>query len=499
MLNFLEDAFVFLKNKEKNILDKNKKKVIKYIHLLTASSIFCYAVLYSSLFLYLTDMRRMPVNQASSYVGIFISFNFLLHLFAGYISEKFISSKNLLILAMMAQFISILIILYTSYELYVALSLFLLGSGFGITCLYNILISLFDTYQHNEREKAFFINYSFLNAGLFLGFLTSGYFYSIDHIKILFQISSIFNIFSLFILYKFQKLSKNINNLTPYFSFVSKLIGIILIFLLLIFMFMGFNYREMTNLLFLFISFFSFLYLAIYALRSKEVVETKKICIFLLFLISGTVFWTLYFIGPMGFIYFLKNNVNRSVYNYLIPPQWFMNLDTLLIIIGSPLFLYIFQCLENKKIYISVAKKISFSLISISCAYFVLFLGIRTTDINGTVNIIWIIIYYIFQSIGELLLAPVGLSMIGKLAPRRLQGMMLGAWMMICGVASIFSYHISKAMNIVATQSDIYGYQNTFGRLSQLAFIVGILLFFLSKKIDIFTEKENENIAIVYE
>jgi POT family proton-dependent oligopeptide transporter len=45
----------------------------------------------------------------------------------------------------------------------------------------------------------------------------------------------------------------------------------------------------------------------------------------------------------------------------------------------------------------------------------------------------------VLQSIGELLLMPVGYAMIGKLAPKQYQGIMMGSWMLVTGLASLFA------------------------------------------------------------
>jgi POT family proton-dependent oligopeptide transporter len=45
----------------------------------------------------------------------------------------------------------------------------------------------------------------------------------------------------------------------------------------------------------------------------------------------------------------------------------------------------------------------------------------------------------VLQSIGELLISPIGYAMIGKLAPKQYQGVMMGSWMLVTGLASLFA------------------------------------------------------------
>ena len=46
---------------------------------------------------------------------------------------------------------------------------------------------------------------------------------------------------------------------------------------------------------------------------------------------------------------------------------------------------------------------------------------------------------YVLQSVGELLISPIGYAMIGKLAPKQYQGIMMGSWMLVTGLASLFA------------------------------------------------------------
>jgi POT family proton-dependent oligopeptide transporter len=52
---------------------------------------------------------------------------------------------------------------------------------------------------------------------------------------------------------------------------------------------------------------------------------------------------------------------------------------------------------------------------------------------------VWLFLSYVLQSIGELLIMPIGYAMIGKLAPKQYQGVMMGSWMLVTGLASLFA------------------------------------------------------------
>jgi POT family proton-dependent oligopeptide transporter len=65
--------------------------------------------------------------------------------------------------------------------------------------------------------------------------------------------------------------------------------------------------------------------------------------------------------------------------------------------------------------------------------------GIAFADGQGVVAFGWLFASYVLQSVGELLISPIGYAMIGKLAPRQYQGIMMGSWMLVTGLASLFA------------------------------------------------------------
>jgi POT family proton-dependent oligopeptide transporter len=81
--------------------------------------------------------------------------------------------------------------------------------------------------------------------------------------------------------------------------------------------------------------------------------------------------------------------------------------------------------------------------------------------------------------VAELLISPVGYAMIGKLAPRKYQGVMMGAWMLLTGLASIFAGQLSKSIPTAADAAPQVTnpfYAMLFGRLGWGTVAVGVVL-----------------------
>ena len=73
------------------------------------------------------------------------------------------------------------------------------------------------------------------------------------------------------------------------------------------------------------------------------------------------------------------------------------------------------------------------------CAISFLVLGVseRFANAQGIVSVWWLVASYLFQSLGELLISGLGLSMISKLVPQRLIGFLMGAWFLTSAISAV--------------------------------------------------------------
>jgi POT family proton-dependent oligopeptide transporter len=167
--------------------------------------------------------------------------------------------------------------------------------------------------------------------------------------------------------------------------------------------------------------------------------ERNKMWAYLILSLGSLVFWALYQMAPSGLQVFAVHNVDRHVWGIEVAPQWIQNINTVVIVVGGPTMAALFGRLRARGWKIDVPKQFAAALILMGMGFLALPVGIHFADDRGLVGFAWLFISYVFQSIGELLISPVGYAMIGKLAPRRYQGIMMGSWMLITGLASLFA------------------------------------------------------------
>lgn len=464
-------------------------------------STLSFSVLYSTLVLYMKGRLNLPVSTANSIMGVFIAFNFALHLLGGYWGGRLLSNRCLFCIGMIAQIIGCVLLSVGDLSfLYYGLAAFLTGSGLNVTCLNCMLTQRFAP-ADTRRETAFLWNYAGMNIGFFVGFTLSGMFQLTQNYQRLFLLSSLGNLIALIIcLYCWHQLadintsySKKEKSLQKKATFGG--VGFILLLPFLLSSLL--QYADLANKLVLATALLMFFFILGVA-RLQPTKEAKdKINAFAILMIFGTIFWMLYQIGPMGLTVFIDHNVKREYADWIIAPQWFQNINTISIVLGGPLLGILLNRMRKNGTQINIPTQFSMALLFIGLAFVILPIGIAYADTEGMVNPGWIVISYILQSVGELLISPIGYAMIGYLAPTSLQGVMMGMWMLNTGVGATLSSYSSNLM-ITGTESNSplltnAGYSHVFLMLGLFAIAASVVLFILVSKLRTLIQEKKLN------
>lgn len=110
-----------------------------------------------------------------------------------------------------------------------------------------------------------------------------------------------------------------------------------------------------------------------------------------------------------------------------VPASWFQILNSFFIIALAPLFSKIWESKYNP----SGPVKFAIGLALLGIGFAILAYGsasIPQGAQTASVGMIWLILAYLFHTLGELCISPVGLSYVSKLAPAKLVGLMFGIW-----------------------------------------------------------------------
>src|SRR4030088_2865420 len=442
-----------------------------------------FAVLYSTLVLYATKHLHLGVKEATTLMGVFGAFNYGLHLFGGYLGGRFLSNRKLFVGSMAVQVIGCACIATGTLALfYVGLALFLTGSGLNVTCI-NMMLTQRFTPEDPRREGAFLWNYAGMNVGFFVGFSVAGYFQGTESYASLFIFATLGNFVAIVLAALSWRTLADRN--TSLLDATSKqfrlrlLAGIGILFGLIPVVWLMLQRPGMTETLVKGICGAVALMLIYLTLRHPDRREKRNMTAYLILTIGSLAFWSLYQMAPSGLMLFAINNVDLMIGAVKIQPQWIQNINTVCIVLGGPLLASLFTRMRARGWRIDIPKQFATSMLLMALAFLILPLGIKLAGADGKSAFAWLFSSYVLQSIGELLIMPIGYAMIGKLAPKRYQGVMMGSWMLVTGLASLFAGDFSgmipdpKGTTAAATNPE---YVKLFGALGAGILVVGVAL-----------------------
>ena len=442
-----------------------------------------FAVLYSTLVLYATKHLQLSVKAATTLMGVFGAFNYGLHLFGGYLGGRFLSNRNLFVGGMCLQVMGCACISVGSLaSFYIGLALFLTGSGLNVTCI-NMMLTQRFTPEDPRREGAFLWNYAGMNVGFFVGFTAAGYFQGSQSYSSLFIFATLGNFGAIVLaLLNWKTLADRNTSLLEVqpAQFRTRLLGGIAILLGTVPVVWFLLQRPGgTETLIKGICAVVALILVYLTVRHRDRRERRNMTAYLILTLGSLMFWSLYQMAPSGLQLFAVNNVNLVIGSVTIQPQWIQNINTVVIVVGGPLLAAMFTRMRANGWRIDIPQQFATSLILMAFGFLVLPLGIQLAGGAAKSAFVWLFVSYILQSIGELLISPIGYAMIGKLAPKQYQGVMMGSWMLVTGLASLFAGDFSGMIpeptgtSLVASNLQ---YAKLFGALGVGSLVVGLAL-----------------------
>mgnify|MGYP002795034773 FL=1 len=165
-----------------------------------------------------------------------------------------------------------------------------------------------------------------------------------------------------------------------------------------------------------------------------------------------------------------------------IPATWFLILNSLFIIMFAPLFSKWWESKYNP----SGSIKYGLGLILLGIGFAALAfgsLGIESGSQVASVSIIWLILAFLFHTLGELCLSPVALSYISKLVPGRMIAMMFGIWYIAIAIGNKIAGTMGGNIDAITAEYDMTTFFLVFTLIPIGLGIIAILLNPLLKKL----------------
>lgn len=170
--------------------------------------------------------------------------------------------------------------------------------------------------------------------------------------------------------------------------------------------------------------------------------EKKRVGVIFVLFFFAAIFWAAFEQAPTSLNLFARDFTERRIGTFTVPATWFQSINSAFTIALSPAFAALWLWFARRNRELSSAAKFSLGLLLTAIGFGVMILPANAVSASAGVLQVsgwWLTVSYLFQSLGELCISPVGLSSITKLSPRKYVGQMMGIWFLAISLGNLLA------------------------------------------------------------
>lgn len=156
--------------------------------------------------------------------------------------------------------------------------------------------------------------------------------------------------------------------------------------------------------------------------------EQSRMSAYIWFFVAAALFWMIYDQGGSTLSLFGDERTTNSLLGFDFPTSWYQSVNPVFIMALAPVVAWIWLALNRRGKEPSTVTKFASGLFLVGVSFFVFMIPLMETTDGGRVSPMWLVAIYFVQTVGELCLSPVGLSVTTKMAPRKYSSQMMGVW-----------------------------------------------------------------------
>lgn len=386
-------------------------------------------------------------SEALSLYGTYTMLVYLMAIPGGYIADKLLGQKKtVLIGAILISLGQLLLIVHGMAFFYTGLGVLVLGVGALKPNISTMVGGLYKPGDIN-RDKGFTIFYIGINIGAFTSPLIVGYIGEVYGWHYGFGLAGIGMLFGIAFYIWGQKYLKEVGNLIH----VKKVEG-------------KKQHHPLTR------------------------IEKDRIIVMLISFLIVIVFWGAYEQAGGLMNLYTKEKINRVVLGWQIPASLFQSVPAFFVVVfGTPVAYYWAKRQKLGKEASSLFKMAVGTMI-MGTGFLMMTAASYQAETMGKAMLIWLILSYLLQVLGELSSSPVALSFITKLAPARYGSIMMGLYFAATGLGN-------KLAGVVGSLAENAGEFEIFTGIFIFTAVFGILLLLLLKPLKRLTHGADDAIV----
>ncbi|WP_295771028.1 peptide MFS transporter [uncultured Mucilaginibacter sp.] len=419
--------------------------------------------------LFLVNALAFSDKDASLVYGGFLGLSYLTPMLGGYISDRYLGNRNCIILGGSVMALGQFLLFASGYTyaanldlakgiMWLALAVIIFGNGFFKPNISSMVGQLYKK-GDSRLDAAFTIFYMGINVGAFLGMsicpflgdVKVGEVRVVEAFKWGFLAAGIGMMLGvlLFIFLKNKYVTDPDGNAVgskPDFSKATlsptgeaekanfSTASIIGVAVLMVVLFFGIHYisvdpNPIKSWVYPFI-YASGISLAVLILTDKSITKIERERILALYTVAFFVifFWSAFEQAGSSLTFVADKQTDLNLFGFQLPPSFVQNANSLFIIIFAFPFSWLWLKLQKRNLEPISPVKQAIGLLLLATGYYIIAMQVKGIGTSGKIGVIWLIIMYLFHTLGELCLSPIGLSLVSKLAPKRFSSLLMGVW-----------------------------------------------------------------------
>lgn len=222
-----------------------------------------------------------------------------------------------------------------------------------------------------------------------------------------------------------------------------------------------------------------------YEMISMNDSDRKKMIAGLVFIFFSIIFWAFFEQSGGSLSLFAANNLNSNVLGITLDPNGVNNsANSLFVIMFAALLGIVWIWLSKRKMEPNTLIKFGLAFIFLAGGFYIFYSTRFFSDSNGVTSLDLFTLAWLVITFGELCLSPIGMSIMTKLAPQKLQAIMMGMWFLASAYgqyfAGILGANISDASENADNYNKMLAYTDGYLQLAIYALIAGIVLIAIS-------------------
>lgn len=203
--------------------------------------------------------------------------------------------------------------------------------------------------------------------------------------------------------------------------------------------------------------------------------EWKRLWVIGILFVFSSLFWMAFEQAGSSLNLFAERYTDLRMFGWDIPASTLQSIQPMFVILLAPLFAWIWIALGRREP--SSPGKFSLGLVIVGLSMVLLVPAAAMAQSQGIrVSPWWLVGVYFLQTVAELCLSPVGLSVVTKLAPARIVGLMMGVWFLSISAGN-------KAAGYAAGMFDKLPLPKLFGSVAIMTISAGVVLILFIKPI----------------